>query len=593
MGLVFFIGAFGLLLGMNVAARRSERLAVTLLFGFGALMGLATAPTISYYASTSPQVLWQAGGATALFIAGFGAFGYATRRDLSSIARFCFWASIALIVFGIVLIFVQIPNGSLIYAILGLVIFAGLTAFDFQRLRRTQDIRTAPLLAASIFLDILNVLLLLSIFGRQDDQALSTFELSDSRYEKEASCLTREQPRKAIRGDARIIEEHHSTAPHGEEQVEGVDDRGDGGCVPPPAATSPPHRLHGVQLHMVDGGGLGDRVSPGRLPVPLVVVDGRMAVFDRLHMPSLDGATGWLNSEPLDPAELRGHVVLVELLDADVHQLAAHGAVRPRWSQAYRDDGLVVIGVHTPEFSFEHEIDRVRRATKERGIDYPVALDNDYAIWSAFDNHYWPALYFVDTDGVIRDHHFGEGRYEQSERVIQRLLGVERELVSVEGHRRGGGGRLGPPAHARDVPRLRAQRALRAHRAAPRSTNAAPTSSPSTCASTTGPSPASGRSGARTSCSTRPAEASPTASTRATRISCSPPERESRSRSACSSTAKPRARRTAWTSTRTGTACSGTAACTSSCASTARSASGRWRSRFLEPGAEAYVFTFG
>jgi hypothetical protein len=92
-----------------------------------------------------------------------------------------------------------------------------------------------------------------------------------------------------------------------------------------------------------------------------------------------------------------------------------------------------VIGVHTPEFSFEHEIDRVRRATAERAIDYPVALDNDYEIWRAFANHYWPALYFVDGDGIIRDHHFGEGRYEQSERVIQRLLGVERELVSVEG----------------------------------------------------------------------------------------------------------------------------------------------------------------
>jgi hypothetical protein len=103
------------------------------------------------------------------------------------------------------------------------------------------------------------------------------------------------------------------------------------------------------------------------------------------------------------------------------------------WSQAYRNDGLVVIGVHTPEFSFEHEIDGVRRATKDRAIDYPVAVDNDYGIWSAFDNHYWPALYFVDTEGVIRDQHFGEGRYEQSERVVQRLLGVERELVSVEG----------------------------------------------------------------------------------------------------------------------------------------------------------------
>jgi len=86
-----------------------------------------------------------------------------------------------------------------------------------------------------------------------------------------------------------------------------------------------------------------------------------------------------------------------------------------------------------PAYPAEHKIDRVRQATKERGIDYPVAVDNDYEIWSAFDNHYWPALYFVDADGVIRDHHFGEGRYEQSERVIQQLLGVERELVSVEG----------------------------------------------------------------------------------------------------------------------------------------------------------------
>ncbi|MGH3042490.1 MAG: thioredoxin, partial [Gaiellaceae bacterium] len=103
------------------------------------------------------------------------------------------------------------------------------------------------------------------------------------------------------------------------------------------------------------------------------------------------------------------------------------------WSQAYRDDGLVVIGAHTPEFSFEHDIDLVRRATEEREIDYPVAVDNDYGIWSAFDNHYWPALYVVDRDGVIRDQHFGEGRYEQSERAIRELLGVERELVPVEG----------------------------------------------------------------------------------------------------------------------------------------------------------------
>jgi thiol-disulfide isomerase/thioredoxin len=158
-----------------------------------------------------------------------------------------------------------------------------------------------------------------------------------------------------------------------------------------------------------------------------------MTVFERLRMPSLGGATGWLNSEPLGPAELREHVVLVDFWTLTcINWLRTEPYIRA-WSQVYRDDGLIVIGVHTPEFSFEHEVDRVRQATKERAIDYPVALDSGYGIWSAFDNHYWPALYFVDREGVIRDQHFGEGRYEESERVIQRLLGVERELVSVEG----------------------------------------------------------------------------------------------------------------------------------------------------------------
>ena len=149
-------------------------------------------------------------------------------------------------------------------------------------------------------------------------------------------------------------------------------------------------------------------------------------------MPSLGGATGWLNSEPLAPAELRGHVVLVDFWTLTcINWLRTEPYIRA-WSQGYQNDGLVVLGVHTPEFLFEHEIERVRQATKDRGIDYPVAVDNDYGIWRAFDNHYWPALYFIDADGVIRGHHFGEGQYEQLERVIQRLLGVERELVSVE-----------------------------------------------------------------------------------------------------------------------------------------------------------------
>jgi thiol-disulfide isomerase/thioredoxin len=158
-----------------------------------------------------------------------------------------------------------------------------------------------------------------------------------------------------------------------------------------------------------------------------------MSVFQRLHMPPLDGATGWLNSEPLGPAGLRGQVVLVNFWTLTcINWLRQEPYVRA-WSQAYRDDGLIVIGVHTPEFSFEHDIELVRKAVETRDIDYPVAQDNDYAVWNAFANHYWPALYFVDRDGIIRDEHFGEGRYEQSEHRIQRLLDVERELVSVEG----------------------------------------------------------------------------------------------------------------------------------------------------------------
>jgi thiol-disulfide isomerase/thioredoxin len=152
-----------------------------------------------------------------------------------------------------------------------------------------------------------------------------------------------------------------------------------------------------------------------------------------VHMPSLGGATGWVNSEPLSADELRGRVVLVNFWTwTCINWLRQEPYVRA-WSQAYRDDGLIVVGVHTPEFSFEHDLDGVRRAVEVRAIEYPVAADNDYAVWDAFANHYWPALYFVDRDGVIRDHHFGEGRYEQSERVIQQLLAVDRELVSVDG----------------------------------------------------------------------------------------------------------------------------------------------------------------
>lgn len=166
-GIVAFIAAFAALIGMRFAVRRSRPLSVGLLLAFGLLMGFASVPTLAYYASVDTAALWQAGGATALFVAGFGAAGYATRRDLTAIARFASWARLGLIVFGLVLVFVNIPGGALIYAVLGLVIFAGLTMFDFQRLRRSTDISEAPLMAASIFLDILNVFLFFTqIFSR-------------------------------------------------------------------------------------------------------------------------------------------------------------------------------------------------------------------------------------------------------------------------------------------------------------------------------------------------------------------------------------------------------------------------------------------
>ena len=168
-GWIFFIASFACLMGMRPAVRGASPAALGMLFGFGLLIGLGTAPTVAYYATMNPQVVWQAGGATALFMVGLGSVGYATRRDLSVLGRLAFWALIALILFGIVTIFVNVPNGSLIYAVAGLVIFAGLTMFDFQRLRRSSDLASAPMIAVSIFLDALNVFLFfLRIFGRRN-----------------------------------------------------------------------------------------------------------------------------------------------------------------------------------------------------------------------------------------------------------------------------------------------------------------------------------------------------------------------------------------------------------------------------------------
>jgi thiol-disulfide isomerase/thioredoxin len=155
-------------------------------------------------------------------------------------------------------------------------------------------------------------------------------------------------------------------------------------------------------------------------------------------LPSFEGATAWINSSPLTPKGLRGSVVAVDFWTYTcINWLRSLPYVRA-WSDKYKSSGLVVIGVHTPEFPFEHTIANVRRAAKDMRVDYPIAVDSDYAIWRAFDNHYWPALYLVDAKGRIRYHHFGEGAYDESERNIQQLLAeagashISRELVSVD-----------------------------------------------------------------------------------------------------------------------------------------------------------------
>jgi len=140
------------------------------------------------------------------------------------------------------------------------------------------------------------------------------------------------------------------------------------------------------------------------------------------ELPALDGATVWFNSAPLRPAGLRGHVVLVSFgTYTCINWIRSLPYVRA-WADTYRGNGLAVVGVQTPEFEFEGDLDNVRRAIKEMDVRYPLAVDNDYAVWAAFDNHYWPALYFIDAQGRIRHHHFGEGEYETSEMVLQMFL---------------------------------------------------------------------------------------------------------------------------------------------------------------------------
>jgi thiol-disulfide isomerase/thioredoxin len=163
-----------------------------------------------------------------------------------------------------------------------------------------------------------------------------------------------------------------------------------------------------------------------------------MTVSGRLHMPSLGGATGWLNTEPPGPADLRGHVVLINFWTYTcINWLRTLPYLRA-WADSYKDHGLIVFGVHTPEFDFERDLDNVRRAVKDLRVAFPVVVDSDDAIWNAFGNRNWPAFYFVDAQGQIRHHRFGEGDYDRSERIIQGLLteagsgGVGQDLVAVE-----------------------------------------------------------------------------------------------------------------------------------------------------------------
>jgi thiol-disulfide isomerase/thioredoxin len=161
-----------------------------------------------------------------------------------------------------------------------------------------------------------------------------------------------------------------------------------------------------------------------------------LAMFstERSHAPfsAVDRASVWLNSDPLTAEALRGSVVLVDFWTYScVNWLRTLPYVRA-WHERYRDAGLVIVGAHAPEFGFEHELDNVRRAVRELGVSYPVVIDNDFAIWRSFDNNYWPAVYLVDRDGQTRFHHFGEGAYEETERAIQQLLGVDQESIDVD-----------------------------------------------------------------------------------------------------------------------------------------------------------------
>jgi thiol-disulfide isomerase/thioredoxin len=147
---------------------------------------------------------------------------------------------------------------------------------------------------------------------------------------------------------------------------------------------------------------------------------------------ALDRARVWLNSEPLTADGLRGRVVLVDIWTYTCINWLRTLPYVSAWAERYADRGLVVVGAHAPEFSFEHDLGNVRRAARDLGVGYPVVIDNEFAIWRSLDNHYWPAVYLVDRDGRVRFHHFGENAYEETERAIQEVLGIDEALVRVE-----------------------------------------------------------------------------------------------------------------------------------------------------------------
>jgi thiol-disulfide isomerase/thioredoxin len=267
-----------------------------------------------------------------------------------------------------------------------------------------------------------------------------------------------------------------------------------------------------------------------------------MSLFEKLrlesHLPGLEGATGWLNSAPLTAADLSGKVVLVDFWTYTcINWLRTLGYVRA-WAEKYRDDGLVVVGVHTPEFPFEEDADNVRWAAKDLRVEYPIALDSDYAVWRAFDNNYWPAVYIADAEGRIKHHQFGEGGYRECEMVVQRLL--------REAGRDRIGDAWGLPRPTSATSRARTSRL----RAAPSSTSLAPSMRRPSSTATAGRCQGTGRSDGGPACSMEPTGGSCFAFTPGTSISSWARLGEARPfRSECSSTESRPEPRTGATST--------------------------------------------